>query len=92
MEAAKTRQEMERSLRESEDRLALASANTGTWDWDFTTGTSTDERMRELWGLGPDEPVNAETYFLALHQQDQETTLAAIEKAWEPTGPGRVRR
>ena len=90
VEAAKTRQEMERSLRESEDRLrlALASANTGTWDWDFTTGTFTwDQRMRELWGLGPDEPVNAETYFLALHQQDQETTLAAIEKAWEPTGP-----
>ena len=39
VEAAKKRQFMERSLRESEDRLrlALASADTGTWDWDLTT-------------------------------------------------------
>jgi PAS domain S-box-containing protein len=43
--------------------------------------------MRELWGLGPDEPVSTETYLFALHRQDQQTTLAAIEKAREPSGP-----
>jgi PAS domain-containing protein len=41
--ASETRQLMERSLRESEDRLrlALASADTGTWDWDLKGGNLT---------------------------------------------------
>jgi PAS domain S-box-containing protein len=84
VEAAKTRQSMEQSLRESEDRLrlALASTDTGTWDWDLNAGVFTwDERMRELWGLGPDEPVTIETYLGALHPQDREPTLHAIQKA-----------
>ncbi len=84
VEASKTRQSMERSLRESEDRLrlALASADTGTWDWDLGSGAFTwDQRMRELWGLMPDEPVTIDTYLSALHPQDREPTLMAIEKA-----------
>ena len=84
VEAAKTRQSMEQSLRESEDRLrlALASTDTGTWDWDLNAGVFTwDERMRELWGVGPDEPVTIETYLGALHPQDREPTLQAIQKA-----------
>ena len=84
VEAAKTRQSMEQSLRESEDRLrlALASTDTGTWDWDLNAGIFTwDERMRELWGVGPDEPVTIETYLGALHPQDREPTLQAIQKA-----------
>lgn len=88
VEASKTRQSMERSLRESEDRLrlALASADTGTWDWDLNTGAFTwDQRMRELWGVGPDEPVTIDTYLAALHPQDREPTLAAIQKAQEPS-------
>jgi PAS domain S-box-containing protein len=87
VEAAKKRQSMERSLRESEDRLrlALASAGTGAWDWDLSTGIFTwDERMRELWGLGADEPVTLETYLGAVHQQDRGRTRAAIQKAQEP--------
>jgi PAS domain S-box-containing protein len=88
--AAKKRQSMEQSLRESEDRLrlALASAGTGTWDWDISAGTFTwDRRMRELWGLGADEPVALETYLGAVHPPDRERTLAAIHKAQEPTNP-----
>ncbi len=84
VDAANTRQSMERSLRESEDRLrlALASADTGTWDWDLNTGAFTwDERMRELWGLGADEPVTLETYLSGVNPQDREATLAAIRKA-----------
>ena len=86
VEASKTRQFMEHSLRESEDRLrlALASADTGTWDWDLTTGSFTwDKRMRELWGLGADDPVTLETYLAGLDPQDREPTLAAISKAQE---------
>jgi PAS domain S-box-containing protein len=84
VEASKKRQSMEQSLRDSEDRLrlALASADTGTWDWDLTTGFFTwDARMRELWGLGAEDPVTLETYLAGLDPQDREPTLAAINKA-----------
>jgi PAS domain S-box-containing protein len=82
--ASETRQQMERSLRESEDRLrlALASADTGTWDWDLKSGALTwDQRMRELWGLGPDDPVSFDIFVSALNPLDRESTFAAIERA-----------
>ena len=82
--ASETRQLMERSLRESEDRLrlALASADTGTWDWDLKSGALTwDQRMRELWGLGPDDPVSFDIFVSAINPLDREPTFAAIERA-----------
>jgi PAS domain S-box-containing protein len=85
--ASETRRKMEQSLRDGEDRLrrALASAATGAWDWDLKTNELTwDLRMRELWGLGPDEPVTAEAFLSALHPKDREHTVAAIEKAQHP--------
>ena len=88
--ASETRQRMERSLRESEDRLrlALASAATGTWDWDTKSGTLTwDQRMRELWGLGPDDPVSFEIFVSALNPLDRQATLAAIERAQNAAAP-----
>jgi len=88
--ASETRQRMERSLRESEDRLrlALASAATGTWDWDTKGGTLTwDQRTRELWGLGPDDPVSFDIFVSALNPLDREMTLAAIERAQNASAP-----
>lgn len=88
--ASRTRKRMERSLRESEDRLrlALASAATGTWDWDTKGGTLTwDQRMRELWGLGPDDPVSFDIFVSALNPLDREATLAAIERAQNASAP-----
>jgi PAS domain S-box-containing protein len=88
--ACETRRRMEQSLRDSEDRLrlALASADTGTWDWDLKTGQHTwDQRMRELWGLSPDEPVTYDLFVSALHEADRETTLAAIHRAQDPDDP-----
>ena len=81
---------MERSLRESEDRLrlALASADTGTWDWDLATGSfAWDKRMRELWGLGPDDPVTYDTFIAAIEEEDRKTTLEAIARAQEADDP-----
>jgi PAS domain S-box-containing protein len=88
--ASETRRKMERSLREGEDRLrlALASADTGAWDWDLKTDALTwDQRMRELWGLGPDAAVTLDTLLSALHPQDLEQTLAAIKRAQDPDDP-----
>jgi PAS domain S-box-containing protein len=85
--ASETRRYMERSLRESDDRLrlALASADTGTWDWDLLTGANAwDKRMRELWGLGPDDPVTYDTFISAIDPKDRDETLAAIKSAQNP--------
>lgn len=90
VKASETRQQMERSLRESEDRLrlALASAGTGTWDWDIKSGAITwDRRMRELWGLGPDDPVSFDTFVSALNPLDRESTFAAIERSQDAATP-----
>jgi len=90
VQASETRQKMEHSLREGEDRLrlALASADTGTWDWDLTTDALTwDDRMHELWGLEPAAIVSIDTYLSALHPQDREPTLAAIKSAQDPNKP-----
>src|SRR5205085_295990 len=57
------RHALEQSLRASEEqrRLALDAAGLGLWDLDYITGVgSFDGRFRELFGLGPDEPVTPE--------------------------------
>ncbi len=88
--ASETRRKMEQSLREGEDRLrlALASAGTGAWDWDLKTNVLTwDQRMRELWGLGPDDEVTYDTFLSALNPDDRPSTLEAIEAAQDPREP-----
>ncbi len=82
--ASSTREKMERSLRESDDRLrlALASAETGAWDWDLKTGTLLwDQRMRELWGLKPEDLISYEVFRAALDPADREMTEEAIRRA-----------
>ena len=88
--ASETRRSMEQSLRKSEDRLrrALASADTGTWDWNFLSGAMTwDGRMRELWGIGPDEEVSFDRFLSAVDERDRKETLAAIERAKDADDP-----
>lgn len=88
--ASETRRRMERSLRESEDRLrlALASAETGAWDWDLKSGTLTwDQRMRELWGLSADDAVSYDVFLAALDPADREATARAIELAHNADAP-----
>jgi PAS domain S-box-containing protein len=87
VKASETREEMEHSLRESEGRLrvALASAETGAWDWDLVTGVHTwDARMRELWGLAPEDPVSFDVFASALNPLDREATFAAVERSQDP--------
>jgi PAS domain S-box-containing protein len=87
VKASETREQMEHSLRESEDRLrvALASAETGAWDWDLVAGVLTwDARMRELWGLAPEDPVSFDVFASALNPLDRDATFAAVERSQDP--------
>jgi PAS domain S-box-containing protein len=80
------------AVRESEQRLqsAKAAARLGVYDHDLKSGAlQWDERVRELWGVGPDEPVTHEVFLAGLHPDDRAATQAALDRALDPSGDGR---
>lgn len=70
--AARIIVEEELAQNEQELRLALNAGQMGVWEWDFATGKLTlDERMRAIWGFGPEqEEVASETMFARVHPED----------------------
>jgi PAS domain S-box-containing protein len=82
------------AMRDSEERLRLAkeAADLGVHDFDPATGkVRWDERVRELWGVGPDEPVDYATFERGLHPDDRAPTRAALDAALDPAGSGLFR-
>lgn len=85
-----SRADLER--RESQVRLHLAkdAASLGIHDYDVTRGTIRwDERVRQLWGVKPEEPVTIDTFWAGVHLDDQAATKASIDRALDPSGNGR---
>ena len=79
------------ALRSSKDRLRLAktAAGLGIYDRDIASGRlEWDERARELWGVGPDQPITYATFIDGVHPDDRAATQAAIERALAPLGSG----
>jgi PAS domain S-box-containing protein len=86
------RKQVEEALRQGEQQLRIArdAAALGIHDYDITTGTiQWDARVREIWGVGPDEPITYEVFMAGVHPQDRAATQAALERAVDPTGNGR---
>jgi PAS domain S-box-containing protein len=82
------------ALRGGEERLRLAkeAAGLGVHDFDPTTGlVRWDERVRELWGVEPDEPVDYATFLGGVHPEDRAATEAEVEAALDPAGGGLYR-
>jgi PAS domain S-box-containing protein len=80
------------ALRESAGRLRIAQEATGlgVQDYDPQTGEVLwDERVRELWGVGPDEHVTFETFEAGVHPDDREAVAAAVAAAMDPRSEGR---
>ena len=78
-------------LRVSEDRLRLAktAAGLGVFDWDLTSGKGDwDALMRELHGIGPDEPITYASFMADVHPDDRASTQATIDEALVPGGSG----
>jgi PAS domain S-box-containing protein len=85
------RSAVEAALRESETRLQIATtaAALGVHDFDVAAGTlEWDERVREIWGLGPEEELTYDAFMAGVHPEDREVTQAAVDAAFDPAGGG----
>jgi PAS domain S-box-containing protein len=73
----------QQELRESRARLELAirAGALGVFDHDMVKGTIVwDARIRELWGVGPDEEITAETFIGGLHPDDRERIVGMMQE------------
>lgn len=80
-------------LQRREDRLKLAKEATGlgVFDHDLITGAHYfDERLREIWGFGPDplKPLSREQVIDGIHPEDRPDIQKLIDKALDPHGNG----
>ena len=74
-----------------QERLLLAkkAARLGVYDWDIRADRlEWDERTRELWGLGPDDPVSFDIFIAALHPEDRAEMQRALDRSFDPAGDG----
>ncbi len=82
----------DRERRESQIRLHLAkdAASLGIHDYDVTRGTIRwDQRVRQIWGVKPGDPVTIHTFWEGVHPDDQAATKTATEQAFDRAGNGR---
>ncbi len=81
----------EQALRESEARMRLLMSigGVGAFDWDIAADRLTwDDRVREIWGVGPEVPVSLDGLFEGMHPDDREMVHAQQAKARDPAGDG----
>jgi PAS domain S-box-containing protein len=81
----------EQALRDSEARLRLllAIGEVGTFDWDLVADRLLwDDRVREIWGVGRDEPLSSKTFYASLHPEDRERIRAEHARARDIAGEG----
>jgi PAS domain S-box-containing protein len=76
------RVEAKRALHESEERSdqVIRLANFGIFDHDHRAGTVYwSPVMREMYGVGPDEPASVEGYLALIHPDDREAVVTAMK-------------
>jgi len=81
---ALARQDADRALQESEERmrLAAAAAQIGLWVWDIPRDAIwASERARTLYGIRPDEPINFQRFMTSLHPDDRTQVETAVQSA-----------
>ncbi|MDF0676083.1 MAG: PAS domain S-box protein [Nitrospira sp.] len=83
------RVEAKSALYEREERSdqVIRLANFGIFDHDHRTGkVYWSPVMREIYGVGPNEPASLEGYIQLIHPEDREAVVMAIKQAHDPSG------
>lgn len=83
------RVEATRALRESEERSdqVVRLASFGIFDHDHCTGNvSWSPVMREIYGVGPNEPASVEEYIKLIHPDDRAAVVAAMKLMHDSAG------
>lgn len=86
------RRVFEEALRKSEARLRAATELVGIaiYAWDPRTGALTwDDRLRAMWDLPVDLPVDLGVFEAGIHPDDRSGVRAAIAACIDPAGDGR---
>ena len=81
------RVEAKHALHEREERSdqVIRLANFGIFDHDHRTGkVYWSPVMREIYGVGSDDPASMEGYMQLLHPEDRDTVVQAIKQAQDP--------
>jgi PAS domain S-box-containing protein len=84
------RRQAERSLQESEERIAYTatSTNTGLWHLDVSSNRGwATERCRSMLGLAPDAPFSREAILCIAHPEDRRQVEDALERATRSGAP-----
>jgi len=85
------RKRAEAQLQTSEARLQAAIDLVGLspYSWDPRTGAlDWDARLKALWGLPPDAPVDKQVWLSAIYPDDRPRVEAAVARCTDPTGDG----
>ncbi len=78
---ALARQDADRALQQSEERmrLATAAANIGLWDWDIPHDNIwASDRARALYGVQPNEPINFQRFIACVDPEDRTPVKDAV--------------
>jgi PAS domain S-box-containing protein len=89
---ASERRGFEEEIKRNEARLraAIELAGLGIYAWDPVTGAlDWDDRLRAMWGLPPDAPVDMTVYEAGIHPEDLPRVRDAIAACIAPAGDGR---
>lgn len=85
------RKRAETALQASETRLQAAIDLVGLspYTWNPITGAlDWDARLKAMWGLPPDAPIDEEVWLSGIHPEDRPRVEAAIAQCSDPAGPG----
>ncbi len=85
------RKKREEEHRRTEERLRLAkeAADIGIHDYDVASGKIFwDDRVRKLWGVGPQTPITYDVFLSGLHPDDRQLVQQKVDQALNPDGDG----
>ncbi len=85
------RKKAEESLQKSEELLqsSVRVANIGIFEHDRLNDTIFwSPRQREIYGLGPDDPVTLQTFLAQIYPEDTDRVVSSVQRAHDPSGDG----